>query len=296
MPPQVDLYGAAYRGLASDLYADIRREAFGEDIGQTGWLTAQEQDRFIAWLELSPQSRVLDVACDSGRPMLRIAEKTGCQVCGVDLHSEGVANATARSKELGLEGRADFIQGDANERLPFDASSFDAVICIDAINHLPDRPRVLAEWRRVLNPGGRVLFTDPIVLTGAITNREIAVRPSIGLFVFVPAGLDQALLEQAGFTVERVEDRTENMAENASGWRDARSRREAQLREIEGDETYDGQQRFLETTALLASERRLSRMAILARRSTDTVANVGFALGRIRGKLMKAAKEKMNKP
>ena len=297
MPPQVDLYGAAYRGLTSTLYADIRREAFGEDIGQTGWLTAEEQDHFITWLGLSPSSRLLDVACGSGRPTLRIAQKTGCRVCGVDLHSEGVASARASAKQLGYEERADFVESDANERLPFDASSFDAVICIDAINHFPDRPCILAEWRRVLKPGGRLLFTDPIVLTGPITNREIAIRASIGLFVFVPTGLDQALLEQAGFAVEHVEDHTSNMAENASGWRAARLGREAQLREIEGDETYDGQQRFLETTAILARERRLSRIAIVARRaSKDAVRDVGFALGRVAGKLIKATRDKIDKP
>ena len=44
----VDLYGASYRNFANALYGEIRREAFGEDIGQTGWLTADEQDLFIA--------------------------------------------------------------------------------------------------------------------------------------------------------------------------------------------------------------------------------------------------------
>ena len=131
MSSDVDLYGAAYRGLASALYADIRREAFGEDIGQTGWLTTQEQDHFIGWLALSPSSRLLDVACGSGRPTLRIAEKTSCRVFGLDLHGEGIANAQASAKELGYEGRAEFVQGDAAERLPFDDMNFDALICID---------------------------------------------------------------------------------------------------------------------------------------------------------------------
>jgi SAM-dependent methyltransferase len=266
MSSQVDLYGAAYRGLASALYADIRREAFGEDIGQTGWLTAEEQDLFISWLGLSPSSHLLDVACGSGRPTLRIAEKTGCRVTGLDLHEEGIANARASARETQFEARADFYQGDAAEGFPFEEASFDAIICIDAINHLPNRPHVLAEWRRVLKPGGHLLFTDPIVLTGAVTNMEIAARASIGLFVFVPAGLDEALLDQAGFDVERVVDRTPNMARNAAGWRDARSKREVDLRAIEGDDTFEGQQRFLEITADLAKEQRLSRIAILARR------------------------------
>jgi SAM-dependent methyltransferase len=266
MLSEVDLYGAAYRGLASTLYADIRREAFGEDIGQTGWLTAEEQDLFIAWLGLSAASHLLDLACGSGRPTLRIAQKSGCRVIGLDLHAEGVANAQASVKELGYEGRAEFREGNAAQRLLFEDGSFDAVTCIDAINHLPDRPRVLAEWRRVLKPGGHLLFTDPIVLTGLVTNKEIAIRASIGLFVFVPAGVDEALLGDAGFEVERVEDRTENMAQNARGWRDARAKREKELRTIEGDETFDGQQRFLETTTILAQERRLSRIVIVARK------------------------------
>jgi SAM-dependent methyltransferase len=262
----VDLYGAAYKGFASALYGEIRREAFGTDIGQTGWLTATEQDLFITWLELSPMSRLLDLACGSGRPTLRIAQKTGCIVSGLDLHSEGIANAEASTKALGYEGLADFRQGDAAERLPFEEASFDAITCIDAINHLPNRPRVLEEWRRVLKPGGRLLVTDPIVLTGSVTNTEIAIRASIGLFVFVPVGLDEMLLDRAGFEVERVEDHTQNMADSAAGWLGARSKRESELRTIEGDEAFEDQQRFLETAAILAKERRLSRIAILSRR------------------------------
>jgi SAM-dependent methyltransferase len=262
----VDLYGASYRNFASAPYAELRREAFGEDIGQTGWLTAEEQDLFLAWLRLSPAARLLDIACGSGGPTLRIAEKTGCRVVGLDLHAEGIAAAKTRARERGLENCAEFHAGDAAAPLPFGDRSFDALTCIDAINHLPDRARVLREWRRVLKPGGRLLFTDPIVLTGPVTNREIAIRASIGLFVFVPAGLDEAILEQAGFEIERVEDRTRNMAENAAGWRDARERRAADLRAVEGDEAFDGQQLFLETAATLAKEKRLSRIAILARR------------------------------
>jgi 2-polyprenyl-3-methyl-5-hydroxy-6-metoxy-1,4-benzoquinol methylase len=263
---RVDLYGASYRNFAHDLYAEIRRAAFGEDIGQTSWLTAEEQDLFISWLHLDRSSRLLDVACGSGKPTLRIAQKTGCHVSGVDLHEEGIASAKANAREIGYEGRAHFYHANAVERLSFEGASFDAVTCIDAINHLPDRLRVLTDWHRVLKPGGCLLFTDPIVLTGPITNEDIAVRASIGLFVFVPQGLDEALLQQAGFDVERMEDRTSNMAGNAAGWRAARAKREAELRKIEGDAAYFGQQRFLETAARLAEEKRLSRFAIMARK------------------------------
>jgi hypothetical protein len=56
------------------------------------------------------------------------------------------------------------------------------------------------------------------------------------------------------------------MARNAGGWLAARAKREKELKAIEGEATFAGQQRFLETAATLARERRLSRLAILARR------------------------------
>ena len=266
-PPRdtkVDLYGAQYGNFATSLYAEVRREAFGEDIGQTGWLTAGEQDLFIPWLNLSERSRLLDLACGSGRPTLRIAERTGCRISGVDLHAEGIANAARLAASLGLEARASFQVGNAAVPLPFAPGSFDALTCLDAVNHLPDRRKVFAQWRRALKTGGRLLITDPIVLTGPVSSEEVARRASIGFFLFVPRGLDEALLKETGFIVLEVVDRTRNMAENAAGWLAARQKRETELRRIEGDAGFEGQQRFLETTALLAREGRLSRLAILA--------------------------------
>ena len=109
------------------------------------------------------------------------------------------------------------------------------------------------------------MFTEPIVLTGPVSNEEIAIHASIGFFLFVPLGTDEGLLKQVGFEIERIEDRTQNMAENAAGWFYARARQESELIAIEGNDAFDGQQTFLDTAAKLASEKRLSRVAILAR-------------------------------
>lgn len=264
----VDHYGAQYGSFDSDLLAEVRREAFGQDIGQNGWLTASEQDLFIDWLGLSEKDHLLDIACGSGRPTIRIAEATGCTVSGIDLHDDAVLNATAYAKQKGLQSRASFQSGNAAERLRFSDDQFDVLMCIDAINHLPDRIMVLREWHRVLKPGGRLLFTDPIIVTGPLTNDEIAIRASIGVFVFVPDGTDEQMLRATGFAIERVADRTTNMAQNARNWFDARAKREAALREIEGDAAFDGQQVFFETAACLAEERRLSRKVFVARKST----------------------------
>jgi ubiquinone/menaquinone biosynthesis C-methylase UbiE len=263
----VDHYGAQYGSFDSALLAEVRSEAFGEDIGQTGWLTSSEQDLFIDWLDLSENDHLLDIACGSGRPTIRMSETTGCTVTGIDLHDDAVTNASAYAKQRGLEARTNFQAGNAAEPLGFPDDQFDALMCIDAINHLPDRIEVLKEWYRVLKPGGRLLFTDPIIVTGPITNDEIAIRASIGVFLFVPDGTDEQMLQATGFAIERVADRTENMAQNARGWLDARAKREAALRKTEGDDAFDGQQIFFDTAACLAEERRLSRKVFLARKN-----------------------------
>lgn len=260
----VDHYGATYGEFASQLYAEIRREAFGEDIGQTGWLTSDEQDLFISWLQLGEESTLLDVACGSGGPTLRIARESGCSVVGVDLHEQGVAAARDQARARGMEDRASFHQGDAGKPMDFDDASFDGLICVDAINHLSDREWVLREWRRVLKPGGRLVFTDPITVTGPINDEEMRIRSSIGFFWFVPRGVNERLLGEVGFTLDKVVDRTENMARMARCWLDARAARAADLRSIEGEETFQGQQTFFEVAAQLAEGRRLSRFAFAA--------------------------------
>ena len=196
--PPAGHYNANYGNFQTELYAQVRHEAFGEDIGQNSWLTSDEQDRFLEWLDLSPGKALLDVGCGAGGPALRIAATSGCSVVGVDVHEQAVATANSLAAQRGLAERAEFRSGDATGRLPFSDANFDAVICIDAINHFSDRPRIIAEWARLLKPGGRLLFTDPITVTGPLTNAEIAIRSSAGFYLLVPRGYDERAIAQCG--------------------------------------------------------------------------------------------------
>jgi len=159
-----------------------------------------------------------------------------------------------------------FQEADAGRPLPFDDASFDAVVCIDAINHLPDRPSMLRDWHRLLAPGGWALFTDPIVVTGLLSSQEIALRASIGFFVFSLRDEDERLVRGAGFELVRCEDTTASVALVARRWHDARARHRAELLADEGEETFTGMQRFLATVRALAEQRRLSRYTFLARK------------------------------
>jgi SAM-dependent methyltransferase len=267
-PEVAEHYTAHYREFAADVYADVRRAAFTEDIGQNSWLTVDELERFVRRLALRPAARLLDVACGSGGPSLRIAQLTDCHVVGVELYDEAVAEGARLAEAADLQRRPSFVRADAGDTLPFEDGSFDAIVCIDAITHLSDRARVLDDWARQLRPGGRVLFTDPVVITGVLDSEEIAVRTSIGFFLFVPADENERLLAAAGLTLVDVEDTTPHLAEIAGRRRDARGDRAPALREIEGDAAFEGRQRFFDTVSTLARERRLSRFAYTAQKRT----------------------------
>jgi SAM-dependent methyltransferase len=180
-----------------------------------------------------------------------------------------VRNAIQLAEARGIAERTQFRVLDANQPLPFPEASFDAVVSNDAMCHIAQRLSVLRDWYRVLRPGGRALFTDAMVVTGIVSHEELAIRSSIGFYLFVPPGENERLLRQAGFTILAVDDVTDNAAEVSRRRRDARARHREALVAREGQANYDGLQRFLDCVHTLSVERRLSRYAFLAEKQRD---------------------------
>ncbi|HEU4524942.1 MAG TPA: class I SAM-dependent methyltransferase [Gemmatimonadales bacterium] len=266
MTEEVKLYDGHYSRLSADPQVAVRRRTYDEDLGQSGWLTAAEAVEFFRLLELGPGQRALEVACGSGGVTCRMAVETGAECVGVDINPHGIAAAEARARDQGLSARVSFQRVDAAQPLPFADRSFDAIFCNDSINHIPGRLQVFGDWHRVLRPGGRVLVTDPIVVTGQLSGEEMRIRSSIGFFLFTPVGCNERLLASSGFVVREVRDVTAGMAAISKRWRDAREGLRAALVELEGAEGFEGVQRFLTVAHTLASEARLSRVMYLAAR------------------------------
>jgi SAM-dependent methyltransferase len=117
----------------------------------TGRATARLVVPLLEAAGVESGTRLLDVACGPGHLAAAAADK-GAKPVGLDASEGMVAVARARYAEI------EFQQGDA-ERLPFGDASFDAVVAGFVVNHLPRPERALAEFVRVVRPGGRVAVT-----------------------------------------------------------------------------------------------------------------------------------------
>jgi SAM-dependent methyltransferase len=179
-----EFYDRTYGTFADRLNATIRSQAFGEEIGQNSWLTADEHRDFFAWLEIDTSSHVLEVACGSGGPALLMARETGCQVTGVDLHDAGMAAANVSAEDQGLSDRAHFVHADAREPLPFEDGSFTAPGHDEALlqaagfegtevkDVTPNMAAVASAWR-----GARARHAAELALATGLPCAQALMRP-----------------------------------------------------------------------------------------------------------------------
>jgi cyclopropane fatty-acyl-phospholipid synthase-like methyltransferase len=264
----VDLYDGEYGNYESDVYQQVRIETYGVDFGQTSWVTTEESTQIPGLLELTGGSSVLEIGCGSGAYALHLAQTIGCSITGLDINALGIHNANQLALHRGLRSQAHFDVCDVSKPLPFADETFDAIFSNDVLCHIPGRPALLPELYRVMKPGGRrMLFSDALIIGGIISHDEIATRSSIGYYLFSPPGENERLILQAGFTELKVEDTTGEAAGTAARWHQARQKYKDRLLALEGEEKYNGLQRFLSCVQTLTEERRLLRLLYQARKA-----------------------------
>jgi len=110
----------------------------------------------IEWFDPAPDDRVLDVGCGTGFATEGLLERVD-DVHGLDQSAHQLEKAYGK---FGKRGPVRFYRGDA-ERLPFADDAFDAVWSSGSIEYWPNPVAALAEFRRVVEPGGPVLVVGP---------------------------------------------------------------------------------------------------------------------------------------
>jgi SAM-dependent methyltransferase len=142
-----------------------------------------------------PGDVVVDAGCGQGASVALMIER-GILAVGVDASSAALACARSRYAAVA------FVVADG-DRLPFASQSLDGVLSECSLSVMPERARALAEWRRVLKPGGRLVASDVYARAAGHGAGPVATA----------ATLASAVID-AGFRIERFEDRSGVLA----GW------------------------------------------------------------------------------
>jgi SAM-dependent methyltransferase len=258
-------YDAIYEGFDTPLARQFRIEAYGEDIGQHSWVTADELRADLSRLRLGAASRLLDLGCGPCGPLTYVMRASGCAGTGVDASAPALAAGRGRARQMGVDTRLTLAQADLDAALPFPDASFDAAISLDVVLHLGDRAALFGEVARVLVTRGVFLFTDAGVITGSVSDEEALRRSFHAALQFHPPGHNERLLERAGLRMIEAEDRTASLMRLAQSRRRARLAHRAELKKLEGDE-FELHQRYLETVFEISRRGAVSRWRFVAER------------------------------
>jgi sterol 24-C-methyltransferase len=174
-------------------------------------------DRLGRALALPAGGLVLDAGCGEGGVALHLAATLGLRVEGIDPQPQSIRRATTRARRRRAHGLVRFQVMDYSA-LGFPGRHFDGVYTMESLVHAPDCGAALAQFHRVLKPGGRlVLFEYSLAPRQQLSVRQREVFDAISrdaamhsLPGFVHGGFP-ALLRMAGFEDVTVEDATERM-------------------------------------------------------------------------------------
>lgn len=128
----------------------------------------QATEWLLSGARLGPEATVLEVACNMGTTAIEIARRFGCRIVALDRDEAVLEKARANVAAAGLADLVSVRGGSALE-LPFADSSFDVVVNEAMLTMYadPTKARLVAEYLRVLKPGGRLLTHDVMLVDDA---------------------------------------------------------------------------------------------------------------------------------
>lgn len=167
-----------------------------------------------AQVDIRKDALALDAGSGLGGPARYLAETFGCRVEGVDLSPDYVAIARLLAERSGVSERVSFEVGGLT-RLTAEDARYDVVWTQHVAMNIADRDSLYRELHRVLKPGGKLVFYDPVAADGhpAVTY-PVPWAQSHESSTLLTVDETRAALELAGFIVTSIEDATDL----ALGW------------------------------------------------------------------------------
>lgn len=242
-PEHIRNVNERYHDVAAGEYDTKWGIDFG-DIGQDQ--TRQKLVKALGEWPGQPFDHALEIGSGTGYFSLNLMQQGAFErLTATDISGGMLEALTTTAAGLGLGDRVDAVRTDA-ERLPFSDATFDLVLGHAILHHIPDLARAFSEFRRVLRPGGAIVFCgEPSrhgdrlaalpkrvgALTAPAWRRLVGaserngdqsgndagheLESEVDVHSFDPADLDRAL-RAAGFEVVRI--RGEELLANVYGW------------------------------------------------------------------------------
>lgn len=205
-----------YDGAADEIYRDI----WGENI-HIGTFELPDESLQSAMvrsnqkvgdlMEVGRRDQVLDVGCGYGAFARDLSRRFGCRVLATNISERELEWGRDLTGEAGLDDLVSFEWADFHD-LPYDIDSFDFYTSQEAFLHAADKKAVLAEAKRVLKPGGRIVFTDLLIAKDTPEADRERIYERIKLSDMWDGADYVAALKDLGFEVETFEDWSENVA------------------------------------------------------------------------------------
>lgn len=116
-------------------------------------------EKFITLLNLKSGMRVLDAGCGQGVVATEVAKRHDVDVAGITITPHEVKNAMRRARKNGVSSRVSFSVQDYSST-DFEDNSFDCIYTTESLSHAKDVKQVLAEFHRILKPGGMLVCAE----------------------------------------------------------------------------------------------------------------------------------------
>lgn len=184
----------------------------------------------------TPETRVIDLGAGYGGAMRYLAERFGSQCVALNLSDVENERNRRMNREAGLDERIDVVEGDFAS-LDFADASFDRAWSQEAFLHSGEREKVLAETARVLKPGGRLVFTDPMQADDAPPDALQAVYDRLHLESLASPSFYRNTLDALGMQEIAFEESPDQFARHYARVREVLVEKSEELREkgVDGD-------------------------------------------------------------
>jgi cyclopropane fatty-acyl-phospholipid synthase-like methyltransferase len=192
----------ASRGHLDDLQPD---DLFPHDQDHYGGLVAT--DELARGAQIANGSRVADFCAGLGGTVRYLAHKYGAKVTGIELTPSRASGAQELIKRVGLQERAQVVEGNVMN-VPLADATMDAVVSQESFCHVPDPAKALSEAFRILRKDGRLAFTDWIANEPLSTDDSQLMWDGMSIQPLRSIPDYRKLVEGAGFKINSVTDLT----------------------------------------------------------------------------------------